>query len=74
MHVAFLREIFQARGGGDALVWNDRTYKYKWLLKALDRASAELDASGFVGLGSMLVETVRMVKDADGTPVIQDLD
>ncbi len=28
----------------------------------------------FVGLGSMLVETVRMVKDADGTPVIQDLD
>jgi len=28
----------------------------------------------FVGLGSMLVETVRMVKDADGTPVIQELD
>ena len=28
----------------------------------------------FVGLGSLIVETIRLIKDEDGTPVIQDLD
>lgn len=28
-------------------------------------------AEAFVGLGSLIVETIRLVKDADGTPVLQ---
>lgn len=61
MHLEFLRGVFREHGGSDALIWRDRTYKYEWLLEALDRASAELDIAG--------VETGSVVSvEADFSP------
>ena len=45
MHLGFLRDVFAEHRHDDALVWNEQTYTYEWLLGALDRASAELEAA-----------------------------
>ena len=46
MHLGFLRRVFAEHANDHALIWNDQTYTYAWLLGELDRTSAELDAAG----------------------------
>lgn len=45
MHLDFLRKVFAERAQHDALIWNDRTYSYAWLVGELDRVGEELDAA-----------------------------
>lgn len=46
MHLDFLRAVFAECRGDEALIWNDESYTYGWLLDEVDRAASELEAIG----------------------------
>ncbi|MCU0655112.1 MAG: long-chain fatty acid--CoA ligase [Polyangiaceae bacterium] len=54
--LAFLLERFSAAGPAPALVWNDRTFSYEWLLGALDSWRERLAAGG-VARGAVVALT-----------------
>lgn len=61
MHLEFLRNVFADHSQDDALVWNDQTFTYAWLLEALDHAAAELE-------GAALEEGSVVSIEADFSP------
>jgi long-chain acyl-CoA synthetase len=44
--IAFLLSVFAKHAQEDAVVWNDRSFSYGWLLDAVQQAQAYLRASG----------------------------